>query len=155
MRARGRHGQRSSQRRRLLRRRGVLLALVTLVLAGGSVGVAIAKLEYSRLPEISLPGGIPVPPSPKVGEELVCSSGSWNGYPGFAYEWYREGGVKVSTPTPPGTYVLQPADENHEVWCVVTATQGTESQTVESVNGVCVGTCHGPPPEAPVSKPPP
>jgi len=90
---------------------------------------------------------------PKVGEELVCSSGSWNGFPGFSYEWIREG-VKVSDSATPGTYILQKADENHEVWCVVTATQGTESVAVESVNGVCIGTC-GVPPEPPKPKTPP
>jgi hypothetical protein len=135
----------------------VLLTLATLACLVGSGSVALATLEYSSLPEISLPGGIPVPASAKVGEELVCSSGSWNGRPGFVYEWYREGFKEPNNTRTPGTYLLEPADQNHKVLCVVTAIQGTESVVVESVNSVCVGTCGGggPPEEAPQSKAPP
>lgn len=156
MRQRGRQRHTSWGRRRLLGRRGLLLAAATLIALGASVGVAVAKLEFSRAPEIQLVGGIPVPAHPKPGEELVCGSGSWNGSPEFTYQWIREGGIKVSDSVTPGTYVLQKADENHEIWCEVTAKQGSESMTVESANSVCIGLCGGggKPPEVTSKSPP-
>jgi hypothetical protein len=128
----------------------VLLAVLTLILVAGSVGVALAAPEVTAYPEISLPGGIPLPAHPSPGEELVCGSGTWRNAGKFEYEWIREG-VQVSPRSEKGyTYVLSKADENKEVWCTVVGVNGTErSEPVESINGVCIGVCGGPPPEPP------
>jgi|GEM_PF-2247089 len=156
MRALGRHRPTSSSRRRQLGWRRALLLALTAILVAGSVSVALAKPEVTAFPEISLPEGIPLPPHPSPGEKLVCGSGTWRGAGKFEYEWIREG-VQVSPRSETGyTYVLSKADENKEVWCAVVGVGGSErSEPVESINGVCVGTCHGPPPEPPKATKPP
>lgn len=126
----------------------VALAAIAVVLAGPAVTSAFAKPEYVNAPEVV--GGV------RVGERLVCSSGTWKGSPSFSYEWIREG---VGFTTGP-TYYLQRTDEHKEIWCVVTATEKLEPTSpplvgyAESSNGICLGGGCGikEPPEAPVNK---
>jgi hypothetical protein len=88
--------------------------------------------------------------SARLGERLVCASGSWTGgVSKFYFTWIREGkeiagAVRKATPD----YTLVKADEGHEVWCVVTAVNGEGEATAESWNSVEFG-AKEPPPEAP------
>ena len=71
---------------------------------------------------------------PRVGERLVCGSGTWKGAPHFEYRWVREANEIAKGPT----YTLSKADEHKEVWCIVTARVGTEEAEAESINGICL-----------------
>lgn len=111
-----------------------MAVVVACVLAGVAAGSAQAALEYVIAPEVV--GNV------RLGERLVCSSGTWKGRPEFKYEWVREG-VPIEDNEPAGTYKLQKADEHKEVWCIVTATSGSEEAYADSVNSVCLGGgCH-------------
>jgi hypothetical protein len=111
----------------------VFFAVLSAVFA---VAALAAKPQYVLPPEI---GG-----KARLGERLVCGSGTWKGSPSFKYQWVREGLETTAGPS----YTLSKADEHKEVWCVVTATIAGESSTAESVNSICLaGPCGGPPPE--------
>jgi hypothetical protein len=114
------------------RRLMMWLAAVVCVLAG-----PVAVLAAASTPEYVLPPE--VVGSARLGERLVCSSGTWKGTPKFEYEWAREGIEIAYGPT----YTLRKEDEHKEVWCIVTATQGGVSAYAESVNSICLsGGCH-------------
>lgn len=130
----------------------VAVATAVWVLAGLAAAAAIAAgPEYVSPPEIQ--------GQARLGERLVCGSGTWKGTPSFTYEWIREG---VGFTTGP-TYTLVKADEHKEIWCVVTASEVVEKGVppkvgvAESINGVCLaGACgEKPPPIAPKSTSPP
>jgi hypothetical protein len=120
---------------------GAAVAVLFAVLSALFAAVALAaKPQYVLPPQI---GG-----KARLGERLVCGSGTWKGAPHFEYQWVREGIETTKGPS----YTLSKADEHKEVWCVVTAIETvngvTESSTAESVNSICLaGPCGGPPPE--------
>jgi len=122
----------------------VALVVATCIPAGVVAAVAAAAgPEYINLPQVS--------GNARVGERLVCSSGTWKGAGlEFKYEWVREAIEFSSGPT----YTLTKADENKEVWCIVTASFNGASNSAESENSICVGKCGGEPPIAPEPREP-
>ena len=125
--ARRRQGESSSLfagRRRLL----AVFVTAACIVGGIAATIAIATPEYVLPPEVV--------GKSRVGERLVCSSGTWKGAPHFEYEWVREG-LEIVHNNP--TYILSKADEHKEVWCIVTARVGTEEGKAESINGICLG----------------
>jgi hypothetical protein len=117
--------------------------LGALLVCGFAAAVAAAKPELVLPPEVS--GEV------RAGGRLVCSSGEWKGAPKFEYEWVREGVVFQVGSGVSSTYTLNPAkDEHKEIWCIVKATQSSESARAESINAVCLGgNCHTEPPVPP------
>ena len=139
--ARRRQGSSSS---RVAGRGRLYAAVVTAacLLCGIAATVALATPEYVLPPEVV--------GKPRVGERLVCSSGTWKGAPHFEYEWVREG-IEIVHNSP--TYTLSKADEHKEVWCIVTARVGVEEGFAESINGICLGGgCGAIQEEAPVNE---
>jgi hypothetical protein len=59
--------------------------------------------------------------TPAVGQTLSCSTGSWTGLPPltFTYSWLRDGSVFGGASG--STYIVQPADQGHDLACRVTA----------------------------------
>jgi hypothetical protein len=120
----------------------VALAAVLCLLAGPAVGSAEAAPVNSTSPEVQ--------GNAKLGERIVCASGSWSGgVSKFYFTWIREskpieGAVRKETPD----YTLVKADEAHEIWCIVTAKNGEGEATAESWNSVEFGHKEQPP-EAP------
>ncbi|HEX3511839.1 MAG TPA: hypothetical protein VHT27_12160 [Solirubrobacteraceae bacterium] len=91
----------------------------------------------------------------KLGGRISCASGSWSGgVSKFYFSWVRDG-LPIEaryTHSEYPEYILQKADEGHEVWCIATAKgEGTEV-SAESWNSVCLGACHVSPPEPPVNR---
>lgn len=131
-----------SRYRKPPRGRRLLMALagVMCILAGPAAVIALAAPEYVSPPEIV--------GNAQIGQRLVCSSGTWKGFPKFKYEFVREG-IEIPDEGHP-YYFLTKADEHKEVWCVVTATEGAESARAESINSVCLGgNCGVEPPTPP------
>ncbi len=105
----------------------VLGAMIVLGLGYAAVS-ALALPNYSAPPEVQ--------GTARLGERLVCGSGSWSGnVTKFEYEWVR-GGIIVSSGV---TYPLTKADEGHEVWCIVKATNAEGTAEAESFNSVEFG----------------
>ena len=124
-----RQGGNPSRRRAVVRAGRLALALVLLgcALGGTGAGTALAAsmLRNTIPPEVA--------GETRIGARLVCGAGSWSGIVNsFQYRWIRAG-AKVATGL---TYTLGAADEGKEVWCVVTASNGTESAEAESANSV-------------------
>jgi Carboxypeptidase regulatory-like domain len=67
----------------------------------------------------------------EVGQTLTCSPGVWVGTPAptYSYQWLR--GFSPIASATSSTYVVQPADSDSELQCMVTATNeaGSESDT--------------------------
>jgi hypothetical protein len=90
----------------------------------------------------------------KLGGRIFCETGTWSEVGKFRFTWYRGGEViegenKVEQPG----YSLTLADENHEIWCVVTAIGEGQEVEAESANSECFGPKCGskePPGEAPL-----
>lgn len=116
-----------------------------------ALGVALAALAaLVAVAALAAPPQYVVPPEvsgkARLGERLVCASGTWKGSPKFEYEWVREGLEAGNGPS----YFLTKADEHKEVWCVVTATANGETATAESINSICLGgECGKEPPPTP------
>jgi Carboxypeptidase regulatory-like domain len=90
-----------------------------------SNSVSVASLPAnSVLPQIS--------GTPKVGETLSCSNGTWSGSPApaFTYVWLRDG-TAISGATA-STYKVQAADEGHTLTCEVTAKNIAGSKSAPS-----------------------
>jgi Carboxypeptidase regulatory-like domain len=90
-----------------------------------SNSVSVASLPAnSVLPQIS--------GTPKVGETLSCSNGTWSGSPAptFTYMWLRDG-TAISGATA-STYKVQAADEGHTLTCEVTAKNIAGSKSAPS-----------------------
>ena len=122
----GRPGQRESLSQVVSRRSAFLfaLALALAILCGSAAGVASAAVDNTP-PEVV--------GSAKIGERLLCDSGSWTGSVSrFEYAWYREG-IKVGSKV---EYILSEQDAGSEVWCVVTAVEGQQHVEAESINSV-------------------
>lgn len=67
-----------------------------------------------------------------VGEELSCSNGVWVSEPSetYSYQWKRNG-VDIENETS-NTYTLVGGDDNNVISCVVTATNVSNSESVEA-----------------------
>jgi hypothetical protein len=62
--------------------------------------------------------------------------GNWTGEPtAYAYQWKRDGTTDLGTSA---TYVAVAADADHDVGCVVTATNGNGSTTAPPSNAVTI-----------------
>jgi len=112
----------------------VVLATVLCLLAGPAVGSAAAGPPENNFPP-------EVRGNPAVGERVVCGVGSWSGEinnnppsEGFSYQWLRDGTV-VGTEV---TYRIATADQGHEIYCVVTATNKAGSTAADSFNGLLI-----------------
>lgn len=121
----------------------VALVSAMSVLAGPAAGMAAAPPKNTLPPEVVLVG------KEEPGSRLVCAPGSWS--PGgvhFEYEWVRDGIGFASLPGElPGTYTLKATDEHKQIWCIVTAIEGSpgfERTVLESANSFCFNGC-GPP----------
>jgi hypothetical protein len=129
--ARGRQGKTVSKDRGRVRARRLLLlcgAVIAIVLGYAAVS-ALALPTFSAPPEVQ--------GAARLGERLVCGSGSWSGeVTKFEYEWVRAGAiVKKGTVT----YTLSKEDEGKEVWCIVKATNREGTSEAESWNSVEFG----------------
>src|SRR5205823_696140 len=80
--------------------------------SGNSVEIPGAAPELVEAPEIS---GVE-----RVGEELTCWEGKWNGAPTFSYHWLRDG-APISFATT-SSYTVVELDRAHQLSCEVTAT---------------------------------
>jgi hypothetical protein len=65
--------------------------------------------------------------TPAVGQTLSCSTGSWTGVQPltFTYSWLRDGAIFAGASG--STYVVQPADQGHDLACRVTAKNSVAS----------------------------
>ena len=98
------------------------------VTATNSVGSKAATSIGGTVPSLPVKTGAPeISGSAKVGETLICSSGSWSGSPisSYNYQWLR-GGTAITDATE-NTYKVQAADEGHIVSCEVTAVNAAGS----------------------------
>ena len=90
-----------------------------------------------------------VPPivsgTPAVGQALSCFKGLWTGGPSleYAYEWLRDGDTIKGTTGK--TYVVQPADQGHELACEITASSTRGNASAKS-NTLVVPAASAPPP---------
>ncbi len=120
----GCQGLSDSQRSSLARGRRMAMAVAAMlvVLAAGSASSARPSASQST----------PFPPEivgeERVGAEDVCGSGSWTESPTFEYEFVREGIViSARAPYPGNVHFCSKADEGHQLWCIVTAKNGSGS----------------------------
>ena len=85
--------------------------------------------------------------TPKAGETLTCSTGSWSPAPTapYAYQWDLDG-LPIEGATA-SELVVQPSDEGHTLTCTVTAADGAGAGAGTGTGvGVGVGTGVGPGP---------
>src|SRR2546426_7908631 len=110
------------------RRLAVALATVTCLLIGPAATSAAAGPPVNNLrPEVV--------GNPRVGERLVCGSGSWSGgVSEFRYQWLRDG-VAVGSGV---TYQVTGADRGHTIWCVVTAIGAGGRAEAQSFNSLLI-----------------
>ena len=118
----------------------VALAIAFSVLCWQAVWAAPAwateKPNDVEAPEVEVVGGA----FPRVGEALHCNSGTWEYSSSFTYEWLRNGTIVESRTSP--TYLLTKADHDTRISCMVFAHNGTEEESEESYNSLCVeGPC--------------
>lgn len=69
----------------------------------------------------------------KIGSALTCSTGTWTGADTYARQWLRDG-AEIAGQTG-STYVLQAADDNKAITCMVTAT-GVSGSTLLAATAV-------------------
>jgi hypothetical protein len=76
--------------------------------------------------------------TPKAGETLTCSTGSWSPAPTapYAYQWNLDG-LPIEGATA-FELVVQPSDEGHTLTCTVTAADGAGAGTPATSTGVAV-----------------
>jgi hypothetical protein len=70
-----------------------------------------------------------------VGSTLSCTTGTWQHFPTYAYQWLRAG-ANIAGATA-ATYVLAAADSTNGISCRVTATNAAGSATASS-NSIAV-----------------
>ncbi len=89
-------------------------------------------------PELTFTGGIFG--TAKVGGELFCESGSWEGEPSFTFQWLRNG-TEIPGATANG-YTLVAEDDDDVIQCRVTATNAGGSAVAINANqgALLVGT---------------
>lgn len=87
---------------------------------------AVAAADVGSLPNTGLPA---LSGTPAVGQQLTCSTGSWEGEATeFGYVWLRNGNPIAGQIA--STYLVRPADRGDSLACEVTATAGTGSYTI-------------------------
>ncbi len=71
-----------------------------------------------------------------LGQTLTCQPGTWEGSPppAFAYRWLRDRTAIASATE--STYTVEPADQGHELSCVVEATNVAGGAASESANSL-------------------
>jgi hypothetical protein len=112
------------------RRKGLLVALTTLVAAGAVVQAALAIPPANTAPPV-------ISGTPQVGQTLATTNGTWSNNPtSFAYQWQRcnVGGnncVNVANGTQ-RTYTLVGADAGRTIRVRVTATNADGSANADS-----------------------
>lgn len=140
----GCQGVTDKQRSRLARRRRMATAVVAMlfvVMGTFAASAVAAKPSWTLPPEIV--------GEERIGAEDVCGSGSWTESPSFEYEFVREGiPISARAPYPGNVHFYSKADVGHQIWCIVTASNGEGSTTAETWNAI------GPPQEGPTGKPP-
>lgn len=73
--------------------------------------------------------------TPKPGNTLTCSTGTWDNNPlSYAYEWHDSGGV-IGTGN---TYDVVVGDYGEDIYCIVTATNAIGDSDPESSNSVTI-----------------
>jgi hypothetical protein len=72
------------------------------------------------------------PPSPKPGQKLACSPGTWRGRPApkFTYQWMRDEAPIAAAST--SEYEVVEADQGHSLSCEVTAINDEKAVSVTS-----------------------
>ena len=117
----------------------IALAAAACVLSGPA---AVSATAQKPVPNLK---GLPeVVGTPRVGERIVCSSGSWIGTVSqFKYVWLRDA-IPIAFGN---TYNITFADEGHSLWCVVTAMNNEGSTEAESINSLEIGGEHTKSPE--------
>jgi hypothetical protein len=113
-----------------------LRCVVTATNAGGS---ATANSANTSVVTEAVPVNTAVPTisgTVSVGNTLTSTTGSWTGNPTYAYQWQR--GVANISGATNSTYVIQAADAESTLRCVVTATNAGGSTAANSANTVTV-----------------
>lgn len=99
---------------------------VTVPLTTTGIDAAMVRDEPADTAAPTLSG------TPSVGQTLSCANGSWTGIEALTYTqaWLRDG-TAIAGATG-STYVVQPADEGHDLACVITATNKLASVSATS-----------------------
>lgn len=96
--------------------RELALAIASICMLAGWAPTALASTPLT--PSVTATPALTG--TPKAGETLSCSTGSWTNDPsGFTYAWLRDGVPIVGQSG--SAYVVQGADEGHAIACEVTA----------------------------------
>jgi len=108
-------------------------AIDCVVTAANGVGTASATSNALVVP-VAKPANTSAPAltgTPAVGQQLSCSTGTWNNSPtGYAYAWSRGGAAINGQST--SSYTVQAADQGLAVRCEVTATNAAGSTSAAS-----------------------
>jgi hypothetical protein len=99
-------------------------------LAGRTGDGAVVDIGAAEFPAPPTPPSAPVNTgapavtgTPTLGATLTCSTGTWTGSPtAYHYAWSRDG--TPITGATQSAYVVQAADQGHELACIVTAANG-------------------------------
>lgn len=99
---------------------------VTVPLTTTGINAAMVREEPANTAAPTLSG------TPSVGQTLSCTNGSWTGIEALTYTqaWLRDG-TAIAGATG-STYVVQKADEGHDLACVITATNKLASVSATS-----------------------
>lgn len=86
---------------------------------------ALSNQASKKVPPVNTAAPEITPGTADVGDELACSTGTWNSWetPSYAYQWHRD-----FTPIPDATssgYTLQPEDAGATIDCGVIASNST------------------------------
>ncbi len=106
------------QRRRIARLAPVaVIATLGLLLAGSALA---AEGEVAKEPKPVNTAAPTLTGTPKLGQTLTCSTGTWSNSPtAYTYVWLRDG-APIAGQTG-STYIVQSADQGHSISCQVTA----------------------------------
>jgi uncharacterized protein (DUF2141 family) len=111
-------GRRSAIQRLRIGRIAPAAAVATLGLL--LAGPALAMAEPAKEPKPVNTAAPTLTGTPKLGQTLTCSTGTWANNPtAYTYAWLREG-TPIAGQTG-STYVVQSADVGHSISCQVTA----------------------------------